>query len=124
MNQVLLVDDDALQLQVRELVLRRANFVVAVATTAESALALLRAPPDRFGVVVTDHFLPRLTGVELVRQLRQFLPDIPVIVLSGKCGIESEYEGLNVTVRQKPLPPPELIELVRTRLEESRARHQ
>ena len=41
-NQVLLVDDNPLQLSVREAVLRKAGFQVSVATTAESALATLR----------------------------------------------------------------------------------
>jgi hypothetical protein len=30
--------------------------------------------------------------------------------------LEPEYEGLNVIVRQKPIPPPDLIALVRSQL--------
>ena len=39
---MLLIDDNPLQLKVREAVLRNAGFQVSVATTAESALAMLR----------------------------------------------------------------------------------
>ena len=59
LSDVLLIDDNPLQLKVREAVLRKAGFQVHVATTAESALALLRTLADRVGVVVTDHFMPR-----------------------------------------------------------------
>jgi DNA-binding response OmpR family regulator len=115
-KQILLIDDSATQLRVREAILRDAGFVVAVATTSESALALLRSSPALFGLVITDHLLHGVTGVDIVRQLRTFLPEIPVIVISGMPELDEEYEGLNVIIRQKPLPPPELIDLARTRL--------
>jgi DNA-binding response OmpR family regulator len=114
LNQVLLVDDDPLQLRVREAVLRNAGFHVSVATTAESALATLRAIRDRIGVVVTDHLMPGCSGSDLVRHIRAENDWIPVIVLSGLPEADTEYEGLEVVFRAKPLPPPELIELVRS----------
>jgi DNA-binding NtrC family response regulator len=123
LRQVLLIDDNPLQLSVREAVLRNAGFVVAVATTAETALATLRALPDRFGVVVTDHLMPGCSGSELVRQIRADANWLPVIVLSGLADAESEYQGMDVIFRPKPLPPPELIELVRNCLQNGN-RHQ
>lgn len=108
-GQVLLVDDDPGQLHVRELILRNAGFVVHVATSADSALALLRAVREKIGVVVTDHFLPGRTGAEMVRELRLALPSMPVLVLSGMPDIETEYEGLNASVRMKPITPGDLI---------------
>lgn len=118
MRQVLLVDDNPLQLSVRETVLRSAGHLVAVATTAESALATLRILGDRIGVVVTDHVMPGCSGSELVQQIRAENLWVPVIVLSGMPEAYPEYEGLNVIFRQKPLPPPELIELVRASISE------
>ncbi len=113
MSQLLLIDDNALQLSVREAVLRNAGFTVAVATTAESALATLRILGERIGLVITDHIMPGCNGTELVRRLRQENDWVPVIVLSGLAEAETEYEGLNIVFRQKPVPPPELIALVR-----------
>ncbi len=118
MSQVLLVDDNPLQLSVREAILRKAGFQVCVATTAESALAMLRAFPDRIGAVVTDHLMPGASGSELVRKIRAFRPRLPVIVLSGLPDAESEYRELDVIFRTKPLPPPELIELLHSSLEQ------
>lgn len=116
MSQVLLVDDNPLQLKVRETVLRNAGFQVCVATTAESALATLRASQERIGVVVTDHLMPECSGLGFVQQIRASDNWIPVIVLSGLLEAESQYEGLEVTFRAKPIPPPELIELVQSSL--------
>ncbi|MGA2689448.1 MAG: response regulator [Candidatus Korobacteraceae bacterium] len=117
MSQVLLVDDNPSQLKVRETVLRNAGFQVCVATTAESALATLRALQERIGVVVTDHLMPECNGVGLVQQIRASQNWIPVIVLSGLLEAESEYQGLDVIFRAKPFPPLELIELVQSSLD-------
>ncbi len=116
MNQVLLVDDNPVQLSVREAVLRKAGFQVSIATTAESALATLRTRGGRIGVIVTDHLMPGCSGPELVRRLRAENDWIAVVVLSGLPDANAEYEGLEVVFRVKPLPPPELIELVRSSL--------
>ena len=113
LRQVLLIDDNPLQLSVREAILRNAGFLVSVATTGESALATLRAVPDKIGVIVTDHVMPGCSGSELVRQIRADKNCLPVIVLSGLAEAEVEYKGLEIIFRPKPLPPPELIELVR-----------
>jgi CheY-like chemotaxis protein len=116
LKQVLLIDDNPLQLKVRETVLRGAGFQVSVATTAESALATLRALPDRIGLVVTDHIMPGCSGSALIRKIRSFNSDLPVIVLSGLPEAEAEYEGLRVIFRTKPFAPPLLIELVQENL--------
>lgn len=114
-QKVLLIDDSPAQLRTREAVLRHAGFEVCVATTAESALALLRTEPyaSTIGTIVTDHIMPNLSGAEFVRRLRQANPNVPVIVVSGLPAAEEEYAGMNVIFRQKPCPPPELIALVR-----------
>jgi DNA-binding response OmpR family regulator len=112
-GQLLLIDDNALQLSVREAVLRNAGFTVCVATTAESALATLRILGERISLVITDHIMPGRNGVDFVRELRQENDWVPVIVLSGLPEAEAEYGGLDIMFRQKPVPPPELIALIR-----------
>lgn len=113
MGQVLLIDDNALQLSVRETVLRNAGITVCVATTAESAMATLRILGQRISLIITDHIMPGCNGAEFVQELRKENDWVPVIVLSGLAEAESEYTGLDVLFRQKPVPPPELIALVR-----------
>lgn len=113
---VLLVDDNPIQLSARQMVLNQAGLAVQVATSADSALALLRSlsQAQNIGVVVTDHIMPQATGSEFVRLLRDINPQVPVIVISGMPEAQQEYEGMNVIFRQKPCPPAELIDLVKT----------
>lgn len=117
LSEVLLIDDNPLQLKVREAVLRNAGFQVCVATTAISALALLHSMGDRIATVVTDHVMPESSGSELVRSIRAENNWVPIIVLSGLQEALFEYQDLDVIFRVKPLPPLELIELVRTSLD-------
>ncbi len=113
LSQVLLVDDNPVQLQVREMILRNAGFSVAIATSAETALVLLRTANQHIGLVITDHIMPGTSGAEFVRRLRASGDQMPVIVLSGLPDAEQEYRDFDVIFRMKPLPPLELIELAR-----------
>ena len=121
MREVLLIDDNPAQLTIRELVLRDAGFSVSIATTVEGALAILRSPglSGRLGVIVTDHVMPGASGADFVRELRRINTVLPVIVVTGMAEAEEEYVGLNVKFLQKPCPPPQLIQSVRTALEKS-----
>lgn len=118
---MLLVDDNPVQLSVRQTVLRQAGLEVQVATSADSALALLRtlSHSAEIGVIVTDHIMPEATGSEFVGMLREINPTVPVIVISGMPEAEQEYEGLKVIFRQKPCPSPELIKLVESAVDAS-----
>lgn len=109
---VLIIDDNPVQLGTREAILRGAGFQVSIATTGPSALALLRAAESPFHAIVTDHVMPKVSGADFVRQLRDVDTEIPVLVVTGMPDVESDYLGLNVTVRHKPLPPAELIALL------------
>jgi CheY-like chemotaxis protein len=118
MKQVLLLDDNAAQLLVRELVLRKGGLETHVATNSQSALGFLRsvAGKEKIGVVITDHIMPDMDGAEFVRQLRSFNKHIPVIVISGLAEAEQEYADLSVIFRTKPCEPEDLISLVKTTL--------
>lgn len=115
MANILLIDDDAPQVATRQMILASAGHNVHVATNGRTALGLLRAGTGAAEVhlVITDHFMPGATGAELVNMLWAIKPHVPVIVLSGAAEAESDYRNLNVTFREKPIAPPDLIELVK-----------
>ena len=114
LSKILLIDDNAMQLHIRESILREAGLDVDTADTAAVAMEMLCASTHSgdIGAVVTDHIMPGKNGAEFVRELRKVNPNVPVIALSGMAEAEEEYAGLDVVFRQKPCPPRELIELV------------
>jgi len=116
MKQILLLDDNATQLTIRELVLRKAGMESHAATSAGAALALLRSSvgQEKIGAIVTDHLMPGMDGSGFVRELRKFNPTVPVIVISGLAEAEEEYKGLDVIFRTKPCDPEDLISLLQS----------
>lgn len=111
---ILLVDDNAVQAAIRQVILRRSGYFVITALNPARALEQLRNGdfPAEVQLVVTDHIMPGMSGKEFVQQIRRFHPKIPILVISGMEEAVDEYNGLNVEFRVKPLPPERLLECV------------
>lgn len=116
---ILLVDDNAVQASTRRSILLRTGRPVELASGASQALAMLEDATlvGSIALVITDHCMPGMNGPEFVARLRHRLPSVPVVVLSGYPDVESEYEGLHVVFRVKPLAPDQLIALAEALLE-------
>ena len=117
---LLLIDDNAVQAATRQTILKRAGYFVIAALNPERALEQIQGGeyPDEMQLVITDHLMPAMSGSEFVRALRRTQPTLPVLVISGLEDAESEYAGLNVTFRMKPLLPDQLLDTVRSMVEE------
>ncbi len=80
---ILLVDDhDGVRATTAAMLQDLGHRVVDVGDGA-GALELLRAAPEAFDVVLTDYAMPRLSGTELVRQIRQLRPRLPAVIITG-----------------------------------------
>ncbi len=90
MPRVLVVDDDEI---IRDTLyeLLSEDYVCQTAETAEKAFARLEA--DAYDAVLSDIFMPGLSGLELLGQVRQKYPDTPVIMISGM-GDQELAQGL------------------------------
>ncbi len=121
-HTLLLIDDNAIQAATRQTILKRAGYFVIAVLNPERALEQLRNNdfPDTIDLIITDHIMPGMNGAEFVTHLREFAPDIPVLVISGLAEAEDEYSNLGVDFRMKPLLPQNLLNSVHD-LIESRA---
>ena len=80
---VLVVDDQPAVLNVARHILERSGYRVISAGDAESALAALRGNADSVALVLTDLVLPGVGGREIARRLREILPGLRVLFMSG-----------------------------------------
>jgi DNA-binding response OmpR family regulator len=111
--EILLLDDDAVQGATRKAILDRAGYKTIILSRGQEALEFLESPEGySVRVVITDHFMPSMSGPEFVRKIRDNKYNFPVLVLSGYPDVEEEYPSLDVTIRVKPFPPEQLIALV------------
>jgi CheY-like chemotaxis protein len=110
-STLLLIDDNAIQAATRQTILKRAGYFVIAVLSPERALEQLRSNeyPAPIDLIITDHIMPGMNGAEFVTRLREFAPNLPVLVISGMLEAEDEYEDLNVEFRLKPLLPDHLI---------------
>ena len=111
---ILIVDDEPRVLDSLEAILA-AEFRVLRAGHGEEALARLAAEPD-VAVIVTDHRMPGMTGVELLRRSQE-QTDAVRIVLTAYTDVDNLMEAIN-TGRiyhfiPKPWDPNELLVIVR-----------
>jgi PAS domain S-box-containing protein len=84
----LLVDDEELVRMSTADMLADLGYRVVEAASAEEALKAMEGGlrPD---LLVTDHLMPGMSGADLARQMRQRLPDLPVLIVSGYAEAEA-----------------------------------
>jgi putative two-component system response regulator len=111
---VLVVDDEkSIRLTLSE-ILRREGFDVQSAENADESLK--RLSEGHFDVIVTDIVLPRITGVELLKAIRNTAPDVQVIMMTGEPTIDTAAESLRAGAcdyLMKPVPKEAILRSVR-----------
>lgn len=78
---ILCIDDEALGLQIRKVVLERAGYRVLTALDGVSGLAVFRQHP--VDAVILDYFMPGMTGGQVAAEMRRARADIPILLLSA-----------------------------------------
>ena len=116
MPRVLVVDDDN---EIRETmveILTDEGYEVVGARDGYEALAQLRDPEDRWGLVLLDLMMPNMDGrtFRAEQLLDPVIAPIPVVIVSPMTDVATTAEELQVAEHlTKPVPLRDLIQLVR-----------
>ena len=102
---VLIVDDDDFLAEAFQMILEDAGFYVETAATGAQALA--KAETTQFRLVITDLKLPDIQGDELSHRLKETIPGVSVILLTGASN--AQREKATDRVLKKPIDPLELL---------------
>jgi PAS domain S-box-containing protein len=116
---VLFVDDEPRIAELTAHVLVHHGFRVTVQTSAALALDVFRSAPEDFDLVVTDHTMPGMNGVELAERITGIRPGIPVLLASGQTeppSFETMRRAGIVDALPKPFPVSALAERIRAAL--------
>jgi PAS domain S-box-containing protein len=103
-EEVLFVDDEEALVELARRSLGALGYRVEGTTQPEVALALVRANPGRFALVITDQTMAGMTGLVLASQLRQCRPALPVLLMTGYVSVTPE-ELATAGIRQLVLKP-------------------
>jgi DNA-binding response OmpR family regulator len=109
-EKIVVIEDDPSILRGLQLNLGMEGYLVRSAGDGETGLALARSEkPD---LVVVDVMLPRLGGLDVVRELRRDDPDLPVLILSAKGQEADKVAGLRLGADDYIVKPFGLKELL------------
>ncbi|MBL8996008.1 MAG: response regulator [Gemmatimonadales bacterium] len=103
--RVLIVDDEISLRRGMERYLGRHGYDAVGAPSAVDGLALLEEMGWRVDLILTDMVMPRMGGREFVRRVRERLPGVPVICMSG----HMEWEADDQEDREAPWTPDRLL---------------
>jgi len=81
-GRVLLVEDEDMVRAVAERALTRQGYSVVTAADGDEGLEAVRQNPD-FDLVVSDVVMPSMDGPAMAREIRQLIPTMPVLFMSG-----------------------------------------
>ena len=90
--QILIVDDEPLIRKSLYEIMRIEGYRVQMAETGEAALGILKK--EHIDVVVTDFQLPKMTGIQLLEEVKRWSPKTEVILVTGYGTIESAVAAM------------------------------
>jgi len=115
--RILLVEDETALAEALSELLRAGGYSVDRAATGGAAAELASANP--YDLVILDWSIPPPSGIELLSEWRAAGNDVPVLMLTGRVGIEDRVDGLDRGADDyltKPFPIAELMARVRSLL--------
>ncbi len=124
-ERILVVDDEQMVRDLMVRALKSKGYEVLEASDGSEALEIIEEPSTEIDMVVTDVIMPRLTGLELVKRMREVQRDVPVLLVSGFS--EEMFTGDAVAASKlpllrKPFRSNDLLDRVRDLLDSRTAR--
>jgi two-component system response regulator HydG len=124
-SHILIVDDDAQMRKSLANLLRRESYAITEAESGERAVECLKS--DIFDLIITDLHMEPMSGLDLLRVVKQAHADIEVIVITAFGTIETAVDAMKLNAFDfvsKPFQVDEILLRVRNALEKSRLKRQ
>jgi DNA-binding NtrC family response regulator len=120
--RVLVVDDNEVFRRPLQRALEAAGFEVVAVPSAEDALEVLHA--SAVDVLLTDHRLPGMDGVQLITRIKATHPALAIIVMTAYGTIESAVEARRAGADdylEKPFEVPDLLRALQRALDQQKS---
>lgn len=117
-NKALVIDDDVSTLELMRFQLQSEGFEVTTAENGAKALGFVKE--NHFDVILTDLNLPDFDGIEIVKQIKEILPETEIIMITGYGSTEKAIEATKAGAfyfTEKPVDFDELLILIGKALE-------
>ncbi len=121
-QEVLVVDDEPMVSNVLASILGREGYRVTKAANASEALLRL-SENSNFSVVLTDHGMPGMTGLQLIAEIKRLYPNLPTLLLTGwgaSVLANSKPEVMPDAILAKPIDRTDLLDALATAMSGSK----
>jgi EAL domain-containing protein (putative c-di-GMP-specific phosphodiesterase class I)/CheY-like chemotaxis protein len=108
-GRILVVDDEAALVRAIARMLTTAGYEVATAADGMRAVDLVAQTP--FDAIVSDIDMPRMTGIQFLKNVRQRDAEVPVILMTGNPDVESAVQAVAHGALQYLIKPVQMEEL-------------
>src|SRR5438270_14059652 len=115
---ILCVDDSEQSLSIRKFMLETRGYRVLAANNGREAVELFQQ--GGVDLVLTDLLMPEMDGAEVIRVLKEFAPETPMILISGKVKMYEKGTCADAFLPKGTYPAAELLEKIRVLLVKKR----
>ncbi len=91
---ILVVEDEAKVASFIKKGLQQSGYEVDVAADGEEAYEKIQA--NSYDLILLDLMLPKISGFDLIPQIRQCRPAVPIIAVTARASVEDRVQGLNL----------------------------
>ncbi len=113
---VLIVEDDEAVLRMASMMLEKIGYQVLTANTAKESFSVAEENKDEIQVLITDVIMPKINGRDLADKLKQLVPELKVLYMSGYTATVISNQGVldeNINFIQKPFSVKDLALAIR-----------
>ena len=105
--RIAVVDDDKMILRVFSSLMSQAKLYADFFSNSSEAYKSISAHPTRYDLLITDIYMPEADGVEFAKKVREIMPDVPIMFMTGNATEEKRATALalgRVEFLEKPFP--------------------
>ena len=120
-GRILVVDDEKSMREILEIFLENEGYFVSVANNGETAVEALKR--DIFDLIISDMKMPRMGGLELLKNVKESSPDTIFVVMTAFGTTESAVEAMKLGAYdyiQKPFKMDDIRLVVKNALEKQK----
>ena len=125
MSRILVVDDEESMRQLLEIALRKEGYRLTLAESGKKATEIF--DKSSYDLVISDIKMPDMSGVEVLRHIKETDPTVPVIMITAYASAETAVEALRLGAYDyltKPFKLEELKANIRNALEKVRLKRE
>jgi len=109
MNKILIIEDEQRVADLLRRGLEEMNYLAFVAYDAEMGLRLFRS--GEYDLVISDVILPKMSGFELVKEIKELNKNVPVIMLTALGTTDDKLDGFDAGADDYMVKPFDIREL-------------